>query len=751
VSTKKQYSREPQPAVLDALVPCEVEVEVEEYLADVGRYPPLSQRQERLLIEEMHAANTVRWGEFRHRLIEGTLDLAIEMARRYSGRGMELSDLIGTANLGLALAARDFSPAPGRSFRRFAQVRMRWMLTQSTLGTSPTSREWDGPDPAAPLSLDAPPVRTGGLAQDPLCEPGEEQECGTLLDALGNSLLLAYEEEAYERDCVQIQRLYRGLVHLYLRRRQALVLRYRIGQQPANRQLVPLEQVGKQMHISRERVRQIEQQAIRDLRAYFKNAPRATVPQGPPEPHPYSHDRQTVPAVPAAGRKGNTNPATEPSPLAPLDPGGASLPLHLSERPAYGRAAEARTPEGTGSGISRAGSPPGSIPSTPPHRPGARTGDACAAEERTDAPFFTPWTLGHSLTTRPALEAARNCGPGKSYLLNVALSEVRASPSASGYVPPLPVWHHGGIKHLAITSDGTNLALIDREGEIWVYHMESGTPLLHLHRPGETFSHLCWSPGSLSLAASSSSGALWTWDPRSGTAARFPHTSRDAATWLSWDPAGVRLAWATPRAVHVGYGTTGPTERAGVVLAPRWSTIDCLSWSPSGTLLAGATHVRFPLSLLSGASALRIWDAFTGELSVKVALAGQTKALAWSPGGHLVAAIVHEQDDTAVRIWPASSGSQQVFGVAVPHARWLRWSGAGEWLWVLGSDGTISLFSVAEGILLSRKRVSVQDIKLAAWMPGEEVRLAFTPGDHDRVVHFWPSRLSDAKAWEGFR
>jgi RNA polymerase primary sigma factor len=80
------------------------------YMAEIGKSELLSAEEEATLAVAIHAGSK----EARDRLITANLRLVVDIARRYTGRGVELLDLIQEGNIGLMNAARGFNPEKGR-------------------------------------------------------------------------------------------------------------------------------------------------------------------------------------------------------------------------------------------------------------------------------------------------------------------------------------------------------------------------------------------------------------------------------------------------------------------------------------------------------------------------------------------------------------------------------------------------------------------------------------------------------------
>lgn len=243
----------------------------------------LSATERKLARADVEAGNDAR-----HKLIEHNLRLVVSIARRYVGHGMPLSDLIEEGNLGLMRAAEKFDWRRGYRFSTYATWWIRQAVTRGLaeggrtirlpvhvgealtrigresqrlsleLGREPNAQEVseatgltteriDEYMSAArlPLSLEAP------IGEDGETNLGEVLEDGDAADpaeAAGHTMLG--------------EDISRALSPLTDRQRAIVTMRFGLnGGQP-----MTLEAAGKRLGVTRERARQIEQEALRRLR-----------------------------------------------------------------------------------------------------------------------------------------------------------------------------------------------------------------------------------------------------------------------------------------------------------------------------------------------------------------------------------------------------------------------------------------------------------------------------------------------------
>jgi RNA polymerase primary sigma factor len=241
--------------------------------------------------EEIDLAQRAAAGDelSRRKLIESNLRLVIAIARRYTSTGVPLIDLIQEGNLGLMRAAEKFDYQRGCHFGTYATWWIRQAVSraageQSRLIHLPEhvatrlrkvrriaaqlSQE-NGLDPlpeqiaeACSISIDE-VVDLLGVIEQPvsLDAPVDEEARYSLADTLEDSTTPAPAETASQH--LLGEELHRALAMLTPRERAVITLRYGIGDGRSR----TLLEVGKELGISRERVRQLEVVALMKLRS----------------------------------------------------------------------------------------------------------------------------------------------------------------------------------------------------------------------------------------------------------------------------------------------------------------------------------------------------------------------------------------------------------------------------------------------------------------------------------------------------
>jgi len=280
-----EVQRRRRRAVPAGIAPSEPERDIlDQYLAEVSRYPLLKGTQEFDLARQIRAGDQDALQE----LVKRNLRFVISVAKKYQNRGMPLIDLIGEGNVGLLTAARKFDPDQGVKFISYAV----WWIRQAILSslakqgrtvrvplnrTSDLSRIIKGaeilrqklrrepmPEELAHLTgltvevvqaLSA--LNSGDIRLDAPLDPDSDR---SLIERFVADEMPNPEDEAMNR--FVSEEIERALATLPSR--DAKVLRLYFGLDGGREHT--LEEIGAMLGVTRERVRQLRDRALKRLR-----------------------------------------------------------------------------------------------------------------------------------------------------------------------------------------------------------------------------------------------------------------------------------------------------------------------------------------------------------------------------------------------------------------------------------------------------------------------------------------------------
>ena len=254
------------------------------YLGEIG-YSPLLTAE-----EEVYFARRALRGDVasRRRMIESNLRLVVKIARRYGNRGLALQDLIEEGNLGLIRAVEKFDPERGFRFSTYATWWIRQTIERAIMNQTRTIRLPIHIVKELNVYLRTARELSHKLDHEPSAEEIAEQldkpvddvsrmlrlnERITSVDTpLGGDSekalldILADEKENGPEDTTQDddmkQSIVKWLFELNAKQREVLARRFGLlGYEAAT-----LEDVGREIGLTRERVRQIQVEGLRRLR-----------------------------------------------------------------------------------------------------------------------------------------------------------------------------------------------------------------------------------------------------------------------------------------------------------------------------------------------------------------------------------------------------------------------------------------------------------------------------------------------------
>ena len=280
VDNRKQYSDD-----LETLAEgVGLEDHVRMYLKEIGKVPLLTADEEVELAKRIEEGDEIA----KDRLNEANLRLVVSIAKRYVGKGMQFLDLIQEGNLGLLKAVEKFDYKKGYKFSTYATWWIRQAITRAIADQARTiripvhmvetihklgrvSRQLSqelGKDPtperiAQEMNIPVDKVREiMKISQDPVSleTPVGEEEDSHIGDFIPDDDAPAPSESAA---AILLREQLMEVLETLTPREQK-VLRLRFGLDDGCQRT--LEEVGKEFHVTRERIRQIEAKALRKLR-----------------------------------------------------------------------------------------------------------------------------------------------------------------------------------------------------------------------------------------------------------------------------------------------------------------------------------------------------------------------------------------------------------------------------------------------------------------------------------------------------
>ncbi|MGI5836155.1 MAG: sigma-70 family RNA polymerase sigma factor [Chloroflexota bacterium] len=255
------------------------------YMRDIADVPLLTAEQEVELAKRIEQGDS----EALEKFIMSNLRLVVSVAKRYTGRGLPLLDLIQEGNIGLMRAVQKYDWRKGFKFSTYATWWIRQAVTRSIadkartirlpvhmgeaitkmnqvtqkltqeLGREPTEDEL-----ATALGVNVQKVRDAIKAAhvpSSLESPIGQEEESELADLVADEVSQHPEDAVYE---MLLKRETQEALGSVLTPREQLVLQLRFGL--GNGHVYPLEKIGDVLGITRERVRQIEAKALEKLR-----------------------------------------------------------------------------------------------------------------------------------------------------------------------------------------------------------------------------------------------------------------------------------------------------------------------------------------------------------------------------------------------------------------------------------------------------------------------------------------------------
>jgi len=251
------------------------------YLEEIADSPLLSSGEEAMLAARIRDGDT----QARNELVEANLRFVVAVAKEYQRRGLTLNELISAGNVGLITAAERFDESKGYKFISYAVWWIRQTILQALMEQSAVRLPVNRIDTLSKVARAYQSLQHGetspslsqvahhlGYSEEKIAQAlmesqpvrsldapfnGEEKRC--LLDYLPDEERSPEERMAQRALREDVDRL---LDRLNPREAEVLRLYFGLGEEPP----LPLKRIGLRLKLTRERVRQIKELALRKLR-----------------------------------------------------------------------------------------------------------------------------------------------------------------------------------------------------------------------------------------------------------------------------------------------------------------------------------------------------------------------------------------------------------------------------------------------------------------------------------------------------
>ncbi len=257
------------------------------YLKDIKNIPLLTPEEELKVSKRAKRGNA----EARKLMIRSNLRLVVNIAKKYSFLGVPITDLIEEGNLGLMRSVKKFDPKKGYRFSTYAAWWIRQYITRAIANQSKTIRvpvylmetitKWKRTTEKLTQKLGRTPTvqeiakkmrisvkKARRLSEivtrtTSLHKPIGDDSSGEFMDLIEDQSVASPFEELSR--LLRQEKIAELLEKMSERERQILILRYGLEDGTFR----TLEETAKNFNISRERIRQIENNALKKLKVYL--------------------------------------------------------------------------------------------------------------------------------------------------------------------------------------------------------------------------------------------------------------------------------------------------------------------------------------------------------------------------------------------------------------------------------------------------------------------------------------------------
>ena len=288
---------------------------------------------------------------------------------------------------------------------------------------------------------------------------------------------------------------------------------------------------------------------------------------------------------------------------------------------------------------------------------------------------------------------------------------------------------------VAFSPDGTLLATGEARGEVRVWDVATGKPLLVL--PGHTawVRSVAFSPDGTLLASASEDRTIRFWDTPSGHCVNLLRGHDDRVRAISWSPDGATLASSSDdRTIRLWDTQTGECRHT---LTGHRHRIYTIAFSPDGATLASGSRD----------CAIKLWDLATGLCSAT--LKGHCQGVSsveFSPDGTLIAS---GSRDKTLKLWHLETG--EMLRTLTGHSNGvalIRFHPNGQILASGGIDNTTRLWNPQTGECRQILRGHEAWVHSLDFSPEGDI---LASGSVDGAVKLWNSNTGEClTTWQGY-
>jgi WD40 repeat protein len=291
------------------------------------------------------------------------------------------------------------------------------------------------------------------------------------------------------------------------------------------------------------------------------------------------------------------------------------------------------------------------------------------------------------------------------------------------------------ILSIAFSPDGKLLATGDVNGEIHLWRVTDGQPILNCKGHAGWIHAIAFSPDGKMLCSASSDHTVKLWDIWDGSCLKTLTGHHQRVRSISFSPNGQLIAsGGSDATIRLWDPNTGQCLK---VFSGHKSYVWSVAFSPDGRMIASGSEDK----------SIKLWDANTGECWQTLLEHDRwVRTVAFSPDSKLIAS---GSGDRTLKIWDTNSG--QCLKTLTGHSQRLRsvaFSPDGKLIASGSGDRTVRLWSVTDGQCLKTLHGHNSLLTSVAFSPNGTM---LATGSEDRSVRLWEvSTGSCIDIWQGY-